>query len=47
MVICKGDAVTEVAKLRGVHRSAIYQHLARVRKAISPLMEEIEIQLRW
>ena len=43
MVICQGDAAAVIAKHLGVHRSAIYQHIGKVRKAIAPLLKTIEV----
>jgi hypothetical protein len=43
MVLCEGEPVSKVAKHCGVHRSAIYQHVSKVRKAITPLMKSIEV----
>jgi GTP-sensing pleiotropic transcriptional regulator CodY len=43
LVLCKGEPAAVIAKHLGVHRSAIYQHLSKVRKAIAPLLKTIEV----
>jgi hypothetical protein len=43
LVLCKGEPAAAMAKHLGVHRSAIYQHLGKVRKAITPLLKNIEV----
>ncbi len=43
MVICKGEEAIVVAKQLGVHRSAIYQHISKVKRVIAPLVKDIEV----
>lgn len=45
MVICKGEEAIVVAKQLGVHRSAIYQHISKVKNVIAPLVKDIEVSL--
>lgn len=43
LVLCKGEPAAAIAKRLGVHRSAIYQHLSKVRKTIAPILPTIEV----
>lgn len=43
MVICDAQKTTLVAKLLKVHRSNVNQHVTKVRDAVAPLMDDIEV----
>lgn len=43
MVICDAEGTKAVAKRLKIHRSNVYQHIWKVRDAIAPMMDDIEM----
>lgn len=43
MVLIRGLKVTEAAESLGITRGAVYQHLDRVKRALRPIIDQIEV----